>query len=61
VAFFERAEDHAWHQLDEHDWPLLIQTQKAGKFNRYVATVQSLDGVDLGELLLAGGYAVPYE
>lgn len=41
---------------------VVVETYKpADKYGRYLATVSSVDGSDVGAALLAAGYATPYE
>ena len=42
------------------DWPLVVETRKAGKFNRWIAEVWNGDGVNLSDWLLEAGLAEPY-
>ena len=41
-------------------WPLVIQTEKADAFGRFLATVWGVDGACLNADLLATGHAVPF-
>ena len=42
------------------EWPIVVETHKAGKFNRWVAEVWSPGGVNLSDWLLEAGLAEPH-
>lgn len=48
-------------QAGDDGWPLLVRTEKADSFGRYLAEVwRRVDGESLNAALLAAGHAVPY-
>ena len=53
----------AWYKSHQHDleWPLLIRSEKADSFGRFLADVEcSVDHENLAEILLDNGLAKEY-
>lgn len=54
-------EDELRHDHELEDWPLLVRTEKTGKYGRWLAQIwRTIDGQELGPTLLAAGHAEPY-